>query len=71
MSHMARLQRHRDIFLTHQVRVQEAHPGEAYQGHQGGQLEYDRAEHPEGRIGEGKEMRRRRTESHSGSGLVA
>ena len=66
-----RLQRHRDILLTSQGRVQEAHPREAYQGHQGGQLEYDRAEHSEGRIGEGQEMCRRRSEPHSDSSLVA
>ena len=66
-----RLQRHRDILLTYQGRVQEAHPGEAHQGHQGGQLEYDRAEHSEGRIGEGQKMCHWRFEPHSYIGLVA
>ena len=56
---------------TFQGRVQEAHPGEAHQGHQGGQLEYDRSEHSEGRIGEGQEMCRWRSEPHSYIGLVA
>jgi len=66
-----RLQRNRDILLTSQGRVQEAHPGEAHQGHQGGQLEHDRAEHSEGRPGEGEEMRHRRSEPHSYLSLVA
>ena len=66
-----RLQRHRDILLAHQGRVQEAHPGEAHQGHQGGQLEHDRAEHSEGRPGKGEEMRHRWSEPHLNSSLVA
>ena len=66
-----RLQRHRDILLAHQRRVQEAHPGEAHQGYQGGQLEYDRAEHSEGRPGKGEDVRHRRSESHSYLSLVA
>ena len=65
------LQRHRDLLLAPQGRVQEAHPGEAHQARQGGQLEPDHAEHPEGRPGEGQDMRRRRSEVHQDSGLVA
>jgi hypothetical protein len=47
------LQRHRDLLLASEERVQEAPPGEAHQGCQDGQLKPDHAEHPEGRPGEG------------------
>ena len=66
-----RLQLYRDLLLAPQGRVQEAPPGEAHQGGQGGQLKPDRAERPEGQPGEGQEVRRRRSEVHSDSGLVA
>ena len=59
-----RLQRHQDLLLAPQGGVQEAPPGEAHQGLQGGQLEPDHAEHPEGRPGEGQDMRRCRSEVH-------
>ena len=56
------------MFLASQGIVQEPYPGEAYQGRQ---LEYDRAEHSEGRPGESEEMRHRRSKPHSDLSLVA
>ena len=66
-----RLQRHRELLLAPEGRVKEAPPGEAHQGRQGRQLEPNHAEHPEGRPGEGQEVRGSRSEVHSDSGLVA